>query len=125
MPKIIELLNSAKDERLIGELNREELKEVKRLANLLGSDAEARLAELSAAENSDPDYIDVVIVGKRDRIKKDIEVLNISCNEFDKLPEAIYELTNLKKLYLFNNRFSEEEKNRIRQRLSPGVHIYF
>jgi len=125
VPKIIELLNSAKDERLIGELNREELKEVKRLANLLGSDAEARLAELSAAENSDPDYIDVVIVGKRDRIKKDIEVLNISCNEFDKLPEAIYELTNLKKLYLFNNRFSEEEKNRIRQRLSPGVHIYF
>ncbi len=84
-----------------------------------------RILELSLTESDDPDFIDIVIDGKLDCIKKDIEVLNISCNNFDKLPDAIYQLKNLKKLYLYNNRFSAEEKKTIRQQFHGNVHIYF
>jgi len=84
-----------------------------------------RILELSLIESDDPDFVDIVIDGKLDRIKKDIEVLNISCNNFDKLPDAIYQLKNLKKLYLYNNGFSAEEKKTIRQQFHGGVHIYF
>lgn len=76
-------------------------------------------------QTGDDEFMEVIINGQPDLIKKNIEVLNISCNDFTTLPTAFYRLKNLKKLYLFNNRFSPEEKRKIRSSFPPKVQIYF
>lgn len=93
----------------------------------LESKAQSIINEREAVEedDSDDEFIEVVINGQADLIKRTIEVLNISCNEFKTLPPAIYKLKKLKKLYLYNNNFSEEEKRKIRASFPPQVQIHF
>jgi hypothetical protein len=76
-------------------------------------------------ENDDNEFIEFDVGGQPDRIKKTIEVLNISCNNFKTLPSVFYKLSKLKKLYLFNNQFSHEEKKKIRSSFPSRVQIYF
>jgi len=125
MKQILEVMKAIQEQHLLDSFSDEELRELRRLMQALSQEAATLLAERAIAAENDPHYIEVVVDGQRDRIRRDIETLNISCNNFTQLPEAIYELKNLKKLYLFNNRFSEEEKKNIRRRLSPRTHIYF
>jgi Leucine-rich repeat (LRR) protein len=50
--------------------------------------------------------------------------LDLSYNDIDYLPDSFVELKNLRELNLAGNKFTEEEKNRIRQML-PGALISF
>ncbi|MBU2645865.1 hypothetical protein KKI24_14240 [bacterium] len=126
MESLIASLKRAQEPGSLENLGRDELKAVHSELESLGKIVKERLLEMSLPDyDDDPDYIHVVVDGKRDRIKKDIEVLNISCNSFSRLPDAIYQLKKLKKLYLFNNSFSDEEKKTIRRQFHGGVHIYF
>lgn len=125
MDSLLATLKKALEPNALDHLGYEELKDVRKQLGLLEKRARDRMLEITPPPDSDPDYIDLIIDGQRDRIKRDIEVLNISCNNFEKLPDAIYQLKNLKKLYLFNNSFSAEEKRTIRQQFHRGVHIYF
>ena len=125
MENLIACLERAQEPGTLENLDRDELKAINKQLESLGKQVREKLLEMSLPKEDDPEYIHVIIDGKRDRIKKDIEVLNISCNSFSKLPEAIYQLKNLKKLYLYNNAFSAEEKKVIRQQFHGGVHIYF
>ena len=113
MESLITSLKRAQEPDALENLGRDELKAIHSQLETLGKRVKDRLLELSLPENDDPDYIHVIVDGKRDRIKKDIEVLNISCNSFSKLPDAIYQLKKLKKLYLYNNSFTAEEKKAI------------
>ncbi len=125
MESLIASLKRAQEPGALENLNRDELKAIANQLAALSKQVKERLLELSLPEDDDPDYIHVIVDGKRDRIKRDIEVLNISCNSFNKLPDAVYQLKKLKKLYLYNNSFSAEEKKTIRQQFHAGVHIYF
>jgi len=125
MESLIGSLKRAQEPGALEDLGHDELKAIHTELETLRKMVHERLLELSLPEEDDPDYIYVVANGQRDLIKKDIEVLNISCNSFNTLPEAIYQLKKLKKLYLYNNSFSEEEKKTIRQQFHAGVHIYF
>lgn len=99
------------------------LKQLKPLEKTAKAIIEERLVE--EEDDSDEEFIEITINGQPDLIKKDIQVLNISCNEFKTLPAPIYRLKHLKKLYLFNNQFSQEEKRKIRRSFPPRVQIYF
>lgn len=88
-------------------------------------DIVAQRSEPQDNANDENEYIEFEVNGQPDRIKKSIEVLNISCNNFETLPSVFYKLNNLKKLYLFNNQFSSEEKKKIRASFPPRVQIYF
>jgi len=126
MNPFIESLKQAKANFQVQELNIEQLKEVQFLMDHLIKEAQAHFLTLTQGDTGDdPEYIELMIDGVKDRIKRDIETLNISCNNFTELPSAIYRLRNLKKLYLYNNQFSAEEKKRIRKGLKAGVHLYF
>lgn len=126
MNPFIESLKQAKANNQIQELNVEQLKEAQFLMDFLMQEAQAQFLTLTQGDaGDDPEYVELMIDGKKDRIKRDIETLNISCNNFTELPTAIYRLQNLKKLYLYNNRFSIEEKKKIRKELKTGIQIYF
>ncbi len=125
MESLLASLKRATEPDALEHLGQNELIEIRNQLEILGKRVRDRILELSLPQDDDPDFISVVIDGKLDRIKKDIEVLNISCNNFDKLPDAIYQLKNLKKLYLYNNSFSDEEKKTIRKQFHGAVHIYF
>lgn len=125
MESLIACLKRAQEPGALENLGRDELKAIHKQLETLAKQVHEKLLEMSLPENDDSNYIYVIVDGKRDRIKKDIQVLNISCNSFNKLPDAIYQLKNLKKLYLYNNSFSAEEKKVIRQQFHRGVHIYF
>lgn len=88
-------------------------------------DIVAQRSEPQDNANDENEYIEFEVNGQPDRIKKSIEVLNISCNNFETLPSVFYKLNNLKKLYLFNNQFSSEEKKKIRASFPSRVQIYF
>jgi len=124
MESLLAALKRALEPGALEHLGRDELREIRQQLEKLAKRVGERIFETTPLPDSDPDFIDIVIDGKRDQIRKDIEVLNISCNNFERLPEAIYQLKNLKKLYLYNNSFSAEEKQTIRRRFR-GVHIYF
>lgn len=124
MESLLATLKEALEPDALNHLGLDELREIWQQLEKLTKRVRERMLEAAPSPDSDPDFIDVVIDGKRDQIRKDIEVLNISCNNFERLPEPIYQLKNLKKLYLFNNSFSAEEKKNIRRRFR-GVHIYF
>lgn len=125
MESLLAILKKNQEPGALDYLGQEELREIRSELEQLGKRVRDRILELSQPVESDPDYINIIIDGKQDQIKKDIEVLNISCNHFEKLPDAIYQLKNLKKLYLYNNSFSPEEKKTIRRQFHKGVHIYF
>lgn len=125
MESLLASLNRALEPGALEHLGHEELRDIRQHLEQLQKKVRDRMLELAPLPDNDPDYIEVVVDGQRDRIKKDIEVLNISCNNFDKLPDAIYQLKNLKKLYLYNNKFTAEEKKAIRKQFHKGVHIYF
>jgi len=125
MESLIACLERAQQPGALENLHRDELKAISKQLGTLGKQVREKLLEMSLPQEDDPDYIHVIVDGKRDLIKKDIEVLNISCNSLSKLPDAIYQLKNLKKLYLYNNSFSAEEKKVIRQQFHGGVHIHF
>ncbi len=125
MESLLASLKRAQEPGALEDLGHDELKAIHSELEILRKMVHTRLLELSLPEEDDPDYIHIVVNGKQDRIKKDIEVLNISCNSFNTLPDVIYQLKKLKKLYLYNNSFSSEEKQTIRQQFHAGVHIYF
>jgi Leucine-rich repeat (LRR) protein len=125
MKEILTSLKAIQAQHRLDECSDDELRELKQLMDALAKEARNLLAERAIATNNDPHYIEVVINGQPDRIKRDIETLNISCNSFTRLPEAIYELKKLKKLYLFNNQFSDDEKRAIRRRMPAHTRLYF
>ncbi len=127
MENILKTLQSIEIAEELEKLSDSEINAVSKFGEKLIAAAKSELtyrSELKAA-SSDKEYIEITIDGKLDRIKSDIEILNISCNSFKKLPAAIYTLKNLKKLYLFNNEFSVEEKRKIRRSFPPTVQIHF
>lgn len=129
MPKenLLSQIKKACTDNTLQNYTDDQLTDLIALSEQLGQMAATMLEERAlASEQEDEDgFIEVVINGQADLIKKNIEVLNISCNNFSTLPSAFYRLKNLKKLYLFNNRFSPEEKRKIRSSFPPRVQIYF
>ena len=55
---------------------------------------------------------------------KNLNSLNLNDNNLTSLPESIGNLTNLKRLYLYGNRISDEEKERIKE-LLPNTNVIF
>ncbi len=109
-------------------LNIKELQEMQLLLDSVSEMVKTKIIELSKQEEEDDDdsgFIEITIAGKPDLIKKDIKELNISCNNFTVLPDAIYKLKRLRKLYLYSNNFSTEEKKNIRRRFPREVQLYF
>ncbi len=128
MENLIEILRHVKTNQSLQMLDVDELNEAVTLFEALSSQAKNLITELSKddeEEDDDSEFIEIIIDGKPDLIKKDIEVLNISCNNFTTLPAAIYRLKKLNKLYLYNNNFPLEEKRKIRKRFPPKVEIHF
>ena len=127
MADILKIIKeSCKDDSLY-QYNNDQLASMIESLLELESKAQSIINEREAVEedDSDDEFIEVIINGQADLIKRTIEVLNISCNEFKTLPPAIYKLKKLKKLYLYNNNFSEEEKRKIRASFPPQVQIHF
>lgn len=127
MDSLLELLEEYRRNRLLDQLS---VKELNALVPVLQETFEKAQALLETkvdkeADNPAEEYIELTINGQVDRIKKTIEVLNISCNDYKTLPPAIYKLKNLKMLYLFNNKFSAEEKKKIRRNFPAEVQIHF
>ena len=125
MENFVEILNHVKKAEVIRHMSTDELQEARLLLNSLADDIESRIADISTQNDDESDYIEIEIDGKPDLIKKNIKVLNISCNNFTTLPLPIYNLKNLKKLYLYSNNFSNSEKQTIRKRFPSSVQIYF
>ncbi len=128
MADILKLIKEACIDNTLYQYNNEQLAEmIEFLLKLEGraqSIIEERLNE-TEEDDSDDGFIELIINGQPDLIKKSIQVLNISCNEFKTLPAAIYKLKKLKRLYLYNNSFTEEEKKKIRISFPPHVQIHF
>lgn len=127
MVDILKIIKEAGKDDSLYQYNNDQLVEMIESLLELESKAQSIIEEREAVEedDSDDEFIEVVINGQPDLIKRTIEVLNISCNEFKTLPPAIYKLKKLKKLYLYNNSFSEEEKKKIRASFPPHVQIHF
>ncbi len=127
MVDILKIIKEACKDDSLYQYNNDQLVEMIESLLELESKAQSIIEEREAVEedDSDDEFIEVVINGQPDLIKRTIEVLNISCNEFKTLPPAIYKLKKLKKLYLYNNSFSEEEKKKIRASFPPHVQIHF
>lgn len=127
MKTLIESLKEALSNANLYEMTPSELEELIDFSNTLIDDAKEALSNLknSRVKIDDDEFIEFEINGTIDRIKKNIEVLNISCNNFKTLPSVFYHLTNLKTLYLYNNNFSEEEKRKIRRTFPASVQIHF
>ncbi len=127
MGNALQILKEIQANNDFQDLTDAELTESSKLINDLNSRIQEVVLQRSQANESDSDdeFIEIVIDGKPDLIKKNIQVLNISCNSFKKLPAAIYRLKNLQKLYLYSNSFSLEEKKKIRRSFPPRVQIYF
>lgn len=121
-------INLKQIETSLNQLSTERLERLISQLEQISVNAREIIDQRSAAEEENDDeneFIEFEINGQPDRIKKNIEVLNLSCNSFQTLPKVFYKLKNLKKLYLFNNQFSREEKQKIRRSFPPGVQIYF
>ncbi len=127
MKTLINSLKNVKTDSIRKNSNVEELKELQLLLDSVSEQVKTQLIDLANQEEDDDDdgYIEIVIDGKPDLIKKDIKELNVSCNNFTVLPDAIYKLKRLKKLYLYSNNFSHEEKMNIRKRFANNVQLYF
>ncbi len=127
MADILKIIKEACKDDSLYQYNNDQLVSMIESLLELESRVQSIIEERDAAEeeDSDEEFIEVVINGQADLIKRTIEVLNISCNEFKTLPSAIYKLKNLKKLYLYNNSFSEDEKRKIRASFPPHVQIHF
>lgn len=126
MSDLFSLIKSACSDDTLEQYSDEKLRELIKLLPELEKTAKIVIADRKVVEDdSGEEFIEIVINGKADLIKKDIQVLNISCNDFKTLPKAIYRLKNLKKLYLFNNKFSLEEKKKIRKSFPQKVQIHF
>ena len=126
MNDFLKQIKSACSEDLLYQYENEQLKEMIPLLDQVKNKIKSIISERSIEED-DPnnDFIEIVINGQPDFIKKTIQVLNISCNEFATLPAAIYRLKHLKKLYLYNNQFTPEEKKKIRSSFPVHVQIHF
>ncbi len=120
-------INLKQVENSLTQLSTESLQRLITQLEQVSAKAKDLIAEREAASESDSDseFIEIEVDGRPDLIKKSIEVLNISCNNYKTLPSVFYKLNNLKKLYLFNNQFSPEEKKKIRSSFPPRVQIYF
>lgn len=127
METLIKNLKRIETNNVKQDLNIEKLKETQFLLDSVSEIVKTKIIELSRKEEEEDDegYIEIVVNGKPDLIKKDIKELNISCNNFKILPEAVYKLKNLRKLYLYSNNFSDEEKKNIRKRFPLNVQLYF
>lgn len=127
MNNLITTLRDSKKNSNLHQLSSKELEELILLCTSLSKDARILLEEMANQEedDSDDEFIEIEIDGKPDLIKRDIKVLNISCNRFKTLPKPIYKLKKLQKLYLYSNEFSSEEKIRIRKSFPASVQIYF
>ncbi|MBU2512961.1 leucine-rich repeat domain-containing protein [bacterium] len=128
MGNVLKVLKKIQANPNFQELTDEELTLSLKLVEELGSKIQEVVFQRSQTCENDDDndeFIEIVIDGKPDLIKKNIQVLNISCNRFKTLPAAIFRLKNLRKLYLYSNSFSIEEKKKIRRSFPPQVQIYF
>ena len=127
MNDLIQTLRETKTNDALRQQSPKELEELIRLFGDLSKTAQTILEKqiLETEDDSDEEFIEIQIDGKPDLIKKSIKVLNISCNDFKTLPAAIYKLKHLQKLYLFSNKFSVEEKKKIRRTFPARVQIYF
>lgn len=129
MSNLIGVLRQTKKNNSLQTHSKEELEELIRLFSDLLEESQIQMETIVDAEeeegDSEEEFIEIEIDGKPDLIRKNIKVLNISCNNFERLPTPIYKLKQLKKLYLYSNRFSPEEKRKIRQSFPSKVQIYF
>ncbi len=125
MEDLITVLKKTREESLLEQLSEKELQEARFLFEALAKEAEAKIREMSKKEETPSDYIELVFDGRPDLIKRDIKVLNLSCNNYTTLPEEIYQLKHLTKLYLYSNKFTQEEKVNIRRRFPLKVEIQF
>ncbi len=127
MNPLIDSLKNVKTDSIRKNSNIEELQELQLLLDSISEQVKTQLIELSKQEEQDDDegFIEIMVDGKVDLIKKDIKELNVSCNNFKVLPDPIYKLKKLKKLYLYSNNFSDEEKKNIRKRFPKSVQLHF
>lgn len=130
MSDLIGILRKTQKDNSLREYSKFELEELIGLFSNLLEESQFQLENFVEVQEEEDDYddegfIEIEIDGKPDMIKRNIKVLNVSCNNFETLPRPIYTLKRLEKLYLYNNRFSSEEKRRIRQSFPAKVQIYF